>query len=154
MSGNSTSSALQRAPIVIALAGGASASSSGAGGSISAWICASSSWSVMAFSAGDVGELELADLQLVAVLQPVRLDPVAVHVGAVERAQVVEVEVAAAAHEQRVVARDGDVVEEDARVGPPADRHPVGVEREALADSPASRPDHERRALIGRVVEV
>src|SRR3954451_3858399 len=149
MSGNSTSSALQRAPIVIALAGGASASSSGAGGSISAWICASSSWSVMAFSAGDVGELELADLQLVAVLQPVRLDPVAVHVGAVQRAEVVEVVVAAAPHEQGVVARDGDVVEEDVRVRAPPDRHAVGVQREALADAPAARPDDERRAVVG-----
>ena len=43
------------------------------------------------------GELVLADLQLVAVLQPVRLDALAVDVGAVERAEVVEVVVAAAA---------------------------------------------------------
>src|SRR5918912_3882580 len=102
----------------------------------------------MAASARDVRELELADLQLVAVLEPVRLDPVAVDVGAVERAEVVEVVVAAAADEQGVVARDGDVVEEDVGVGAPADRHAVGVEREALADSPAAGTDDERGAVV------
>src|SRR3954449_3358968 len=58
-----------------------------------------------------VGELVLADLQLVAVLELVRVDPPAVHVGAVQGARVVQVPGARAAHEHRVVARDGDVVE-------------------------------------------
>src|SRR3954447_4477263 len=147
MSGNSTSSALHSAPIVIAFAG---ASSGSPGGTVMASVCGSPfSCSVMGLSTGDVGELELADLQLVAVLEPVRLDAVAVDVGAVERAEVVEVVVAAAAHEEGVVARDGDVVEEDVRVGPPADRHAVGVQREALADAPAARADDERGALVG-----
>src|SRR5215211_7539535 len=100
-------------------------------------------------SAGDVRELELPDLELVAVLEAVRLDPVAVDVGAVEGAEVVEEEVAASAHEQGVVARDGDVVEEDVRIGPAPDRHAVGVEWKALADAPAARADDERRALVG-----
>src|SRR6201999_3025093 len=78
-------------------------------------------------SPGYVRELELADLQLVAVLEPVRLDAVAVDVAAVQRAEVVEVVVAGATDEQRVVARDRHVVEEDVRVRAPADRHPVGV---------------------------
>src|SRR4051812_5694030 len=148
MSGNSTSSALHSAPIVIAFAGGVS--STGSGGASTASTCASSfSCSVMALSPGDVRELELADLQLVAVLEPVGLDAVAVDVRAVQRAEVVEVVVAAAAHEQGVVARHGDVVEEDVGVRPAADRHAVGVQREALADAPAARPDDERGALVG-----
>src|SRR4051812_48344479 len=106
----------------------------------------------MAASPGDVGELELADLELVTVLEPVRLDAVAVDVGAVQRAEVVEVVVATAAHEQGVVARHRDVVEEDVGVGPPADRHAVGVQRKALADAPAARADDERGALVGDAV--
>jgi hypothetical protein len=47
-------------------------------------------------------KLELADLQLVAVLEPVGLDALAVDVGAVERAEVVEVDVARALDEERV----------------------------------------------------
>ena len=49
MSGNSTSSALQTAPIVIAFAGGASSS---IGGSGTASICACSSCSVMVALSG------------------------------------------------------------------------------------------------------
>src|SRR4051794_13894233 len=145
MSGNSTSSALQSAPIVIAFAGGAS-SSSGGGGMVSS--CACSSCSVMSLSPGDVRELELADLQLVAVVEPMGLDPMAVDVGAVERAEVVEVVVAAAPDQQRVVARDGDVVEEDVRVRAAPDRHAVGVQREALPHPSAAGPDDERGALV------
>src|SRR5512133_3567804 len=94
------------------------------------------------------GELELADLQLVTVLETVRFDPMPVDVGAVQRAEVVEVVVAAALDEQRVVARDGDVVEEDVGVRAPADRHAVVVEREGLADAPAACPDDHRSALV------
>ena len=72
-----------------------------------------------------VAELVLADLDLVAVGEPVRLDPAPVDVGAVERAEVVDVEAVAAADQQRVVAGDGDVVEEDAGVGAAADADPV-----------------------------
>src|SRR3954469_11159317 len=131
MSGNSTSSALHSAPIVIAFAGGASSGSSGGTATASAR-ASSFSCSVIGLSTGDIRELELADLQLVAVLEPVRLDAVAVDVGAVERAEVVEEVIAAAAHEQGVVARHRDVVEEDVRVGPAADRHPLGAEGKAL----------------------
>src|SRR3954453_17627193 len=148
MSGNSTSSALHSAPIVIAFAGGAS--SRGSGGASMASTCAlrspAASWEL---SPGDVRELELSDLQLVAVLEPVGLDAVAVDVRAVQRAEVVGGVVAAAGQEQGVVAGDGDVVEEDVRVRPAADRHAVGVQREALADAPAARADDERGALVG-----
>src|SRR4051794_20524528 len=151
MSGNSTSSALHSAPIVIAFAGGTS--STGSGGASTASTCASPfSCSVMALSPRDVRELELADLQLVAVLEPVGLDAVAVDVRAVERAEVVEVVVAAPAHEQGVVAGHGHVVEEDVGIRPAADGHAVGVQREALADPPAAGADDERGALVGNDV--
>ena len=52
----------------------------------------------------------------------------------------------AAADQQRVVARDGDVVEEHLGVGAPADAHPLALDREALAHAPAAGADHERRA--------
>src|SRR6202000_2453512 len=81
-------------------------------------------------SALQIAELVLADLDLVAVGEPVRLDPPAVHVGAVEGAGGVDVEAAQAPHQQRVVARDGYVVEEDAGVGAAADRGAVLVDRE------------------------
>src|SRR3954454_22101938 len=151
MSGDSTSSALQSAPIVIAFAGGSSPSS----GAATASICTSSSCRVMpGLSAGDVRELELADLELVAVLEAVGLDAPAVDVGAVERPEVVEVEVAAAAHEQGVVARDGDVVEEDVGVRPAPDRHAVAGQREALPHAAAAGADDQDGAVRGRVVEV
>jgi len=85
-----------------------------------------------------VAELVLADLDLVAVGEPVGLDPAAVDVGPVERAEVVDVEAVAAADQQRVVAGDGDVVEEYAGVGAAADADPVFTDAEALAGaSPA-----------------
>src|SRR4051794_37934184 len=94
-------------------------------------------------------QLVLADLQLVALLEPLRLDAGAIHVGAVERAHVVQVPVLAAADQQRVVAGDRHVVEEDRGVRAPADAQALAVDREALADAPASGPDHERRAMRG-----
>src|ERR1044072_1329550 len=93
-----------------------------------------------------VTELVLADLDLVAVGEPVRLDPATVDVGAVERAAVVDVEAVAPPHQQGVVAGDGDVVEEDAGVGAAADADPVLVDREALAGAAAAGADHQRRA--------
>src|SRR4051794_14442241 len=121
MSGNSCWSALQTPPIVIDLPRGASGVSTGG-----------SSMSATALPLQE-RQLVLADLQLVPVLEAVRLDAPPVDVGAVERAEIVEVEVAAAAHDEGVVARDGDVVEEDVGVRPAADRHAVALEREALS---------------------
>src|SRR3954447_10682402 len=142
MSGNSCWSALQTPPIVIDLPRGASGVSTGG-----------SSMSATALPLEE-RQLVLADLQLVAVLEAVRLDAPPVDVGAVQRAEVVEVEVAATAHEQRVVARDGDVVEEDVGVRPAPDRHAVAVEREALPHAAAARADDQDRPVLGGVVEV
>src|SRR3954453_2130473 len=142
MSGNSCASALQTAPIVMDFPRGVPSSTSG------------SSMSAITGLTLEERELVLADLQLVAVLEAVRLDAAAIDVGAVERPEVVEVEVAAAPHEQRVVARDRHVVEEDVGVRPAADRQPVAVEREALADAPAARADDEYGAVLRGVVEV
>src|SRR4051795_2657364 len=119
MSGNSCESCLQTAPIVSDFAW-RGASSGPAAGTPSP-VAASSD---TATSARQVGELVLADLQLVAVLELVRVDPAPVHVGAVQRARVVQVPGAGAPDEHRVVARDGHVVEEDLRVRGAADRQP------------------------------
>ena len=145
MSGNSRSSCLQTAPIVIAFARGRRR----VGGGPARWGRPRS-----LTAQRQVGELVLADLQLVAVLEAVRLDPAAVHVGPVERAEVVDVEAVAAPHQQRVVARHGHVVEEDVGVGAPADRPALAREGERLADAPAARADDERGALVGHLVEV
>ena len=120
MSGNSRSSCLKTAPIVSAfvLAGGGTPGDLGAHRSI------------------QVGELVLAHLQLVAVLELVRLDPAPVHVGAVERAEVVDVEAVAPAHQQGVVARDRHVVEEHLGLGAAPDRHALAATLNASPERP------------------
>src|SRR3954466_12124335 len=55
----------------------------------------------------------LPDLDLVAVLQPRAVDPAAVDEGAVQRPLVLDEESSVALDQEGVVARDGDVVEED-----------------------------------------
>src|SRR4051812_13811395 len=124
MSGNSRSSCLQTAPIVSDFWRGVWGAAGPPALSMSTCVLIASS---------EVRELVLADLQLVAVLQLVRLDPAPVHVRAVERAEVVDVDAVAAAHEQGVVARDGHVVEEHLGVGAAADRHLVASHEESLA---------------------
>src|SRR5437588_1678480 len=121
MSANSCLSALQTAPIVIALPPRAAGSGAGMSGS-----SMGGSWVRVAIMASlvQVGELVLADLKLVAVLEPARVHALAVHVGAVQRSEVVEVVVGAAAHDHGVVARHGHVVEEDVGVGAPAHAEP------------------------------
>src|SRR5262245_49759827 len=110
MSGNSRARSLQTAPIVSALRPGCRSGSAGArpGG----WMSGSErpavgsvGVSISGPSALQVRQLVFAHLELVAVLKLVRLDPPAVDVGAVERAQVVQVEPVAAPDQQRVVAR-------------------------------------------------
>ena len=109
MSGNSCLSALHTAPIVIDFWRAAERRRPARARELEL------GWDRRRAHLGQVGELVLADLQLVAVLQAVGLHPPPVDVGAVERAAVVEPVVVAAADEQRVVARDGDVVEEHRR---------------------------------------
>src|SRR4051812_1285738 len=97
MSGNSWASPLQTTPIVIPFWGRLSSPAEPA-----ASACLSGGF-VVAISrslAREERELVLADLQLVAVLEAVRLDAVTVDVRAVEGAEVVEVPGAAAAHDQ------------------------------------------------------
>src|SRR5690349_21408445 len=106
MSGNSCESCLQTAPMVSDLACWRGASSGPA--ATSSPVAVSSD---TATSAGEVGQFVLADLQLVAVFQLVRVDPAPVDIGPVQRAAVVEVPGARAAHQHGVVARHRDVVE-------------------------------------------
>src|SRR3954449_1947432 len=131
MSGNSRSSCLQTAPIVSDFGRGACGGAGAPAFSMPTW--------VLMRSSAEVGDLVLADLQLVAVLQLVRLDPAPVHVRAVQRAEVVDVDAVAPAHVQRVVARDGDVVEEHLGIGAAADRHLVAPDEEGLAGAAAAR---------------
>src|SRR5680860_1512570 len=120
MSLNSFSRILQTAPIVSALRGRESRRA-----------CCSDT-AIGRSLLLQVAQLVLADLDLVAVGEPVRLDPAPVDVGAVERAEVVDVEAVAAVDQQGVVAGDGDVVEEDAGVGAAADADPLLGHSEAL----------------------
>src|SRR5689334_9858676 len=78
-------------------------------------------------------EPELADLHLVARRQPDLVDELAVDVCAVERADVVHHEGTLGAAEDGVLARHGDVVEEDVAVGVTAGHHLVVVEEEPRA---------------------
>src|SRR3954447_1874739 len=107
-----------------------------------------------ATSARQVGELVLANLQFVAVFELVRLDPASVDVRPVQRPGVVQEPRAGPAHEHGVIARDGDVVEEDLGVGRPADRQPLALERERLAAPAAAGADHERAGRLGDVADV
>src|SRR4051812_26019231 len=160
MSGDSCESAFVTAPMVSDFARATGSPPGAASASGTATSLAPSSGSapsgsrVTATSASEEGQLELPDLELVAVLETVRVHALAVHVGAVERARVVEQPVAAAAHERRVLARDGDVVEEDVGLRRAPDRHPLARERERLPDPAAAGADHERAALGGDVADV
>src|SRR5215210_8156184 len=143
MSGNSCDSAFVTAPMVRDFAR-ATGSPPGGAPSASTTSLAPSSGSaqseslVTATSAGEEGQLELADLELVAVVEPVRVHPPAVHVGAVERAGVVEEPVTPAAHERRVLARDRHVVEEHVGLRRAPDRHPLARQGEGLAHAAAA----------------
>src|SRR5947209_17791158 len=132
MSGNSCASALQTAPIVTAFWRGRScwcSTSSGCSGGSSE----SSTFGLRVLglairglpSAVQERKLELADLELIPVSQPVGLDPAPVHIGAVQRPEVVQVVVLAAAHQDRVVAGNRHIVEEDVGLRSAADREPV-----------------------------
>src|SRR2546423_4539286 len=149
MSGNSCLSALQTAPIVIDFAPRPGGSGAGTSGSsiVGSWVRVA----IMA-SLVQVGELVFADLKLVAVLEPARVHALPVDVGAVQRSEVVEVVVGAAAHDHGVVARHGHVVEEDVGVGAPAHAEPLGLQREGLAGPPTSRADDQRRPGAGNHV--
>src|SRR5215212_7432046 len=103
-------------------------------------------------STSEEGQPVLADLQLVVVLEPRRLDALAVDEGAVEAPLVLDREVAVALGEHRVLARDRHVVEEDAAVGRTADGRFAG-EREDLPGASAARADNERGALDAEALD-
>src|SRR3954447_16689080 len=104
MSGKSSFSALQTAPIVSRRSPAASRL---------ATLSSDSAMTPSPGSAVEEGQLELPDLQLVAVGEPVRLDPMAVDVRAVQAAGVLDVEAVRPAPDEGVVTGDRDVVEQD-----------------------------------------
>src|SRR3954451_22132377 len=110
MSSNSWLRIFATAPMVSAFRGRDGESFGGRRCSASLRPLAPSSVVAIAMSALQIAQLVLADLDLVAVLEAVRLDPAAVHIGAVERPEVVDVEAVLAPHDQGMVARDGHVV--------------------------------------------
>src|SRR5918997_2252552 len=140
MSGNSCWRPLQTAPIVndFVWRGGSSVSPDSPFSL--APVAASSD---TATSAREIRELVLANLQLVAVLELVRLDPATIDVGPVQGSGVVQVPRARSPHEHGMIARDGHVVEEDLGVGGAADRQPLALERERLPDLAAAGADHQ-----------
>src|SRR5438067_633769 len=102
---------------------------------------------VVLTSALHEGEPVLADLELVAVLELLVVDPAPVDERPVQRALVLDEEVPVALDEHGVVARDGDVVEEDLALRRPPDACALAARAEALPRPAAAGPDDERRAL-------
>ena len=142
MSGNSWPSALQTAPIVSDLRRRRAA----AGGLRRR--------RASRHQPREVGELVLADLDLVAVLELVRVDPLAVDVGAVERPGVVEVPGALAVHEHAWSRETVTSSRKTSASGRAADRHALAAQRERLADAAAAGADDQRAAAGGDVLDV
>src|SRR6266508_1497032 len=98
------------------------------------WRCGSASRSrVLLDAADDECQDEPSDLELVEMPERSGLDTFVVHVRAVQRARVAHLVALAVVADHGVAARDGDVVEEDVRVGMATHRRGVAVEREATA---------------------
>src|SRR5262249_28434551 len=89
-------------------------------------------------SLGEVGQPVLADLELVPVLEPSRFDPAPVQERPVQAAAVLDEEPALAANDDRVAARDSDVVEEHVAVRRPPDRRLLILEQEMLPRAPSA----------------
>src|ERR671918_894520 len=152
MSSNSWLRILQTAPIVSALRGREPPRSRSAAVFSTAFVVLRAA---TATSALQVAELVLADLDLVRVLELVRLDAPPVDVRAVQRPEVVDVEAVLAPHDQRVIAGHGDVVEEHLGVRTAPDADPVALDREALARAAAAGANDERSAgLLDHLVDV
>src|SRR3954452_4321212 len=97
------------------------------------------------------GEPDLADLHLGPVGQQRGLDADAVEEGAVQAAEVLDLERGAVAEELRVTPGDRDVVQEDVGARVPPDRGDVGVEQEPGPDVRAAAHDEEGGAGGQRV---
>src|SRR5207249_11778404 len=103
-------------------------------------------------SAVEEGEPVFADLQLVAVLELAGLDALAVHECPVEAALILDEEAAVAFDEDRMLAGDRDVVEEDAAVGRASDRgFTLGMK--GLARPAAAGAHDERRTLDAEILQ-
>src|SRR5262245_17584054 len=99
------------------------------------------------------GQLVLADLELVPVLERPRLDPAPVQERPVQAPPVLDEELAVPTHDERVAAGDRDVVEEDVAVRRAADRRLLLVEKEVLSGAASSGTDDERGPLGLDLVE-
>jgi hypothetical protein len=93
---------------------------------------------------GEEVQPELADAHLVAVVERAAVDALAVDVGAVQRALIDDLERRAGADDLGVPTGDGDVVEEDVRLGVPADRGDRRVEQVAGARERAGADQQQR----------
>src|ERR1700742_3589913 len=85
---------------------------------------------VVTLRPGEKYQAELADLDLVTIGQHRGVHGLAIDVGAIEAADVDDLELAALQPELRVAAADGDVVEEDIAVWVPTRRRGGLVEQE------------------------
>src|SRR5947209_5479966 len=93
----------------------------------------------VAISAVQEGEAVFADLELVAVLELRILDALAVDERTVEAPLVLDRERAVLPGQDGVLARDGDVVQEDPAVRRAADRRRAGRERSGPVSSASGR---------------
>src|SRR5919197_4099051 len=101
-----------------------------------------------------VRQLVLADLELVAVLEPRRrLDALPVQERAVEAPEILDVVAVVLLQQHGVLARDGDVVEEDVVLGRAADGRALALRHEVLARAAAPGTDDERRPLGAEILK-
>ena len=77
-------------------------------------------------------------LYLPAAFAVLRDHPAAIHVRAVKRPEVVDVQAIVATDDQSVIARHGHVVQEDRSIRRAPDAHPVAVHGEAFAGTAAT----------------
>src|SRR3954470_17747238 len=102
--------------------------------------------SVLRGGTGEEDQPELADPDLVTVLEQCVVDAVTVHVGAVEAAHVVHLVGPLGPVELHVPARHGDVVEEDVALRVASGADDVGVQQVASARARPSLHDQQRTA--------
>src|SRR5215467_2360364 len=110
-------------------------------------LCASATVCLRA-PGSEEGQPELAHLDLVPVVQGSLLDPLAVHVGAVQAAYVAHDEPGSTPVELRVAPGYCDVVEEDVAARMAAHRGEVAVEQEPAARIRAAF--HQQQSGTGR----
>src|SRR3954464_13764338 len=107
--------------------------------------------SVLRGGAGEEDQPELADPDLITVLEQCVVDAVTVHVGAVEAAHVVHLVGPLGPVELHVPARHGDVVEEDVALGMAPGADDVRVQQVAAAGPRSSLHDQQRATGRQRV---